>query len=212
MARPEKDKDSDLEPPMKRVAGPTDEVVKARKEQADAAANNRDIYEPRIETHLKAHRAALEHLRETHEFIADSYDFDVDGDTRYAAAWQMSGRCLGIAFLMVDSLQLGYTAELPHLARALHEADRLLDLFLMPDERALLRRWLNGGKVSPSDARKAEERFDATISQVMSEAGVDEAYLNVRAGLSRSMYSKLSEPPTTIGNGQKMLSQLTFAR
>jgi hypothetical protein len=169
--------------------------MQARAKQASAAANNRDIYKPRIEAHLKAHQDALEFLRTTHEFIADDYDFDVDGDTRYAASWQMAGRCLGVALLMVDGLRLGYTAELPHLARALHEADRLLDLFLMPNEDDLLRRWLSGGKISPSEARKAEERYDATISQKMKEAGInDQGNLNVGASLSRTMYSKLSEP------------------
>jgi len=189
------DPENSLEPPLNRTGGPSAEVIQARATQGSAAANNRDIYEPRIDAHLEAHRGALEFLRRTHESIADNYDFDVDGETRYAASWQMAGRCLGVALLMVDSLQLGYTAELPHLARALHEADRLLDLFLMPNEDDLLRRWLSGGKISPSDARKAEERYGATISQEMREAGIDdEGNLNVGAGLSRTMYSKLSEP------------------
>ncbi len=185
--------ESDLEPPFLLNKEVPPEVATAREQEIRNANANREIFESRIERHLEVHRNGLEHLHDTHQWIADHYDFDLAGDTRYAAAWQMAGRCLGIAYLMVDALKLGYTGEVVHLARSLHEADRLLDAFVMPGEDALLRQWLRGGHVSPSDARKAEERFDKFLNEKMKEAGYEPTVEN-RAELSRTMYGKLSPP------------------
>jgi hypothetical protein len=56
---------------------------------------------------------AVDFLVETHQWIAYQFDFALDGETRAAAIWAMSGRCLGIARFMLDGIGLGYTAELP---------------------------------------------------------------------------------------------------
>ena len=127
---------------MTRTDGPSAQVLRSREEQAARDEGARARWEEAIETHIAVHRMALDFLDETHQWIADTYNFDLIGDSRPAAMWQMTGRCIGIARLICDALALGYTAEVLHLARALHEADRLADIFALPEGTDLLRKWL----------------------------------------------------------------------
>lgn len=168
------------------------EVEEARRKRNAVDAEMRATYEPRIEAHLDMHRRAIRFLDETHRWVADRIDFDLKGDTRLVALWQMAGRCIGIARLILDSLALGYTAEVMHLGRAVHEANRLLNVFHLLNEDALLRRWLAGKYVSPGECRQAEERFDKHLARVMLERG-EEPMSTVRGEKSRTMYSDLSE-------------------
>lgn len=130
-----------------------------------------------------------------HQWLADELDFDVMGDTRPAGVWQMAGRCIGIAQLIIDALALGYTrTEVQHLARALHEADRLVDIFGIPEEADLLRKWLadEGDEwVRPRAVREAEKRFEKRLAKAMREAGVPE--LRRTDELTRRIYGQHSE-------------------
>jgi hypothetical protein len=149
----------------------------ARKRTMQAGTNeaDRERYEATIDAHLAAHMQALAFLAEEHQRIADSHDFDLVGDTRPAALWQMAGRCIGIARLILDAVGLGYTAEPVHLARVLHEADRLLDMFADPEESPLLQQWLDDEKwVRPASARKAEARFEQRLADAMAARGEPE--------------------------------------
>lgn len=85
----------------------------------------------------------------------------------------MCGRIVGIAQLMLDALRLSYTAELLHLARAVHEADRLLFLFQIPEEADLVKQWLDDEVwVRPKATREAEDRFEERLAEAMKAAGV----------------------------------------
>lgn len=168
------------------------EVEAARSARLQAKAPLKAVYEPRIKAHIDIHRRALAFLSESHQWIADTFDFDVQGNTRLVAVWQMAGRCIGIARLMLDSLELGYTAEVLHLGRALHEASRLLNVFHMVNEDDLVRCWLAGEYVSPSDCRQAEERFDGFLAEAMKARG-EEPMPTRRGEKSREVYGHLSE-------------------
>jgi hypothetical protein len=167
--------------------------VRLRKTRADEQETSQPGWESRVNAHIHAHRLALDFLADTHQWVADTYDFDLVGDTRPAAMWQMSGRCLGIGRLILDSLQLGYTAEVLHLGRAVHESNRLLATFHMQGEDALLRRWLRDEYVRPAEAREAEERFDKLLADAMREKGIEGDPVKAREGLSGVMYGHLSE-------------------
>lgn len=120
---------------------------------------------------------AIDFLVETHQWIADQFGFELDGESRAAAIWAMSGRCLGIARLMLDGIAAGYTAELLHLARAEHEASRLAEIFGTEEGAELLRKWLadEGNEwVRPSEVRKADEAYEQRLAAAMREAGLEE--------------------------------------
>lgn len=167
----------DLTPTIRRTNGPSAQVLRNREEQAARDELAADRWKERTEAHISAHRIALDFLEHTHQWIADTYDFDLVGDTRPAATWQMAGRCIGIARLICDSLALGYTAEVLHLARALHEADRLADMLPLPEGTELLRKWLadEGDEwVRPHEVRKAEADFEERLAAAMRQAGLPE--------------------------------------
>jgi hypothetical protein len=165
--------DDDLAPRLQWGALPDD--VRARREAQEAAdVENSRIYKPLIDKHLRIHRIALDFLSDNLQWIADQSDLDLVGNSRPAAIWQMSGRCIGIGRLMLDALEMGYTAEVLHLARAAHEASRLLMLFRIPEEGDLLRQWLADEKwVRPKVVRQAEERFEKRLADAMGEMGLE---------------------------------------
>jgi len=185
--------DDDLQPALHRTSLP--EVVRRNRErQATLDAAARERYEKVIEAHLTAHRLALDCLEESHQWIADNLDLDLVSDTRPAAVWQMAGRCIGLARLILDALALGYTAEVLHLARALHEANRLMDILGDPEEAHILRKWLaDEGKewVRPKEVHAAEERFDQRVAEAMRQAGGPE--LPRTRELTRRLYDERSQ-------------------
>ena len=158
-------------------AGLPDQVKEDRASQAEQPRPTEQRTSQRIDAHLAAHRIAIDFLVETHQWIADLFDLDLDGETRAAAIWAMSGRCLGIARLMLDGIALGYTAELLHLARAEHEASRLAEIFGTDEGTELLRKWLadeGNDWVRPGEVRKADEAYEQRLAAAMKEAGLKE--------------------------------------
>jgi hypothetical protein len=181
----------DLTPPVRSRELPT--VVRHKRAmQAATDEADRRRYERAIDGHLAAFRMALDSLEEAHQEIADRFDLDLIGNTRPAAMWQMTGRCIGIARLIVDALAIGYTAEVLHLGRALHEADRLLDAFGDPDEVPLLQTWLADEQwVRPAHGREAEARFEQRLGEAMTAEGRDE--LQRTEEKTRRVYALYSE-------------------
>jgi hypothetical protein len=186
----ENDEPDDLMPAMSRFELP--EVVRHRREeQAVRDEFDRGRYEKVVEAHVTSHVIALDFLAQSHEWVADNLDLDLVGDTRPAAVWQMAGRCIGIARLILDALSLGYCGEVIHLARALHEADRLLWMFTVPEGTVQLRRWLAGEYVSPKQARAAAAGFEERLAKAMRDAGIPE--LRRMNDLTLEIYKQHSE-------------------
>jgi hypothetical protein len=163
---------------------------RARQAATDTADHKR--YGKVIDAHVAAQRMALDGLEHVHQQLADGYDFDLVADTRPAAIWQMSGRCIGIARLILDAVALGYTSEHLILIRSLHEADRLLDVFCDSAESGLLALWLADERtIKPSEPRKAEQRFEEGLVEWMTEEGLPE--LPRTEQRTRTLYGKYSE-------------------
>ncbi len=182
-----------LTPRFSRTGLP-EQVRRDRQTQATRDEADRQQWEPAIDAHIASHRLALDFLAETHQWIADEFDFDLIGDSRPAAIWQMSGRCIGIGRSLLDALQLGYTAEVMHLARALHEANRLAGIFGTEEGTELVRKWLaDDGEewVRPSEVRIAEGEFEERLAQAMQEAGL--GTLERTAERSREIYGQHSQ-------------------
>jgi len=183
----------DLTPTISRRPLP-DDVQQRRREQAERAQQEQALYEPRIAAHITAHRLALDALEWFHQERADVLDFDLVADTGPAASWQMAGRCIGIARLMLDALDLGYCGEVVILARSLHEATRLLDAFGYDDHNTVLRTWLaDDGRdwVRPKAARIAIDAYEQRLEDAMTAAG--ERPLKRTAELSRRIYDQQSQ-------------------
>jgi hypothetical protein len=149
-------------------------IARNRVEQAARdAADGARLRQP-ISAHVAARRIALDLLTSTHQGLADGSDLDLTGSTRPAAVWQMAGRCLGIARALICLLEQGFTAEVLHLGRALHEATRLLSALGDREEDALLRKWLAGEYISPGSVRAAEERYEQRLAAAMAAEGRSE--------------------------------------
>lgn len=154
----------DLNPEIKRT-GLTEEVKRNRALHAQYNERERPYYEPRIQVHTAAHRAGIAAVERPLQALADELDFDLTGDSRPAALWQMSSRCIGIMRLMLDALDMGYTEEPVFLARELHEASGLIDVFVDPDEADLLRKWLaDENAVMPKAVHAAIKRSNEKLA------------------------------------------------
>jgi hypothetical protein len=166
-------------------------IARNRLEQAGRDAADRARFEQPIAAHLAARRIALDALAAAHQALADGCDLGLTSDTRPAAVWQMSGRCLGIARALVSLVEQGFTAEVLHLGRALHEATRLLSALGDPEEDDLLRTWLAGEYVSPGTVRGAEERYEQRLAAAMAAEGRSE--LPRTGPVTKKIYTKMSE-------------------
>src|SRR5215208_4984133 len=74
----------DLTPVLRRTGLPSG-IRHSREEQRRRDQADRARFESAISAHIAAHRIALDFLTKTHQWIADHYDFDLDGETRQAA-------------------------------------------------------------------------------------------------------------------------------
>lgn len=129
----------------------------------------------------------------THRQIADRTDLDLVGDTRWAALWQMSGRCLSTALVLIHDLRGGFTSDSIGTARALFEAIQLLNALAFHDEEDAVRRWLAGEWVRPREARAVQVRQQELALERMQQLGVEPEGGDLDE-LGRELYSILSGP------------------
>ena len=140
----------------------------------------------------------LDTLEADHQAVADQLDFDLDGDTRYAAVWQLAGRCIGLGRAVVALLRATFCAETLVMARALHECTRLLEaLEDVEDGDALLVKWLadnDQAYVRPVEARRAERRAEKRHREDMIASGAHPSGASEKssADLSADLYDHLS--------------------
>jgi len=182
--------DNPLEPAIKRRDLPA-EVIESRTQASAEYGRFEAMLRPRVEAHVATYGMALDVLTMLHQELADTLDFDITGDTRQPAVWQMAGRCIGLARALLYLVRAGFCAESIPTARALHEADRLLDAFADPDEDELLLQWLRDTNwIPPRDARKARGRIEEKLDEAMSDAGMPP--LRGTVDLSGDLYGRLS--------------------
>src|ERR1041384_701764 len=95
-----------LEPPISGRQLPND--VAALREIADARAAELDAaIQPLVERHIAVYQSAVDALIETHRALADETDLEMAAHTRWAAIWEMSGRCLAISNVLLHDLRGG---------------------------------------------------------------------------------------------------------
>lgn len=181
----------DLDPPIH--ARPLPAEVAALREIANAQAAHFDAeFQPRIDRHIGVYQETVNALIVVHRALADETDIELGGDTRWAAIWEMSGRCLAISNVLLHDLRGGFASEAIGSLRALHEASQLLSALSFHEEEEVVRRWLAGEFIRPREARDVQGRKQALALQRMAEAGVEPEGGDV-VELGRDIYSTLSE-------------------
>lgn len=148
------------------------EVAEARAEFERINAKNREILEPLIGAHLTAYDAARVELLDAHRYIADQTPLALDGQTRDAGRWLLTGRCLGLAHAAHVAVASGFTVEVIPILRSLHEAARLLSVFGLQGEDDLVERWLKGRSVSRGQVMAASRRQEDRYREDMLKHGV----------------------------------------
>ncbi len=187
----EPEPEQDLEPPVQARPLPVD-VVRLR-QLADAQAAYFDAeFQPRIDAHIAVYQAGVSALIETHQRLADETDLELGADTRWAATWEMSGRCLAISNALLHDLRGGFASEAIGTLRALHEASQLLSALSFHEEEVVVRRWLAGEYIRPREAREVQGRKQALADERMRAAGIEPEVGDV-VELGRDLYSLLSE-------------------
>jgi hypothetical protein len=181
----------DLDPPIGDWQLPI-EVV-ALREIADAEAAHFDVkLQPRIEKHIAVYQEVVNAMIATHRALADDTDLELGANTRWAAIWEMGGRCLAISNVLLHDLRGGFTSEAIGTLRALHEASQLLSALSFHEEEDVVRRWLAGEFIRPREARDVQRRKQDLALQRMAEAGVEPEGGDV-VKLGRQIYGVLSE-------------------
>jgi hypothetical protein len=167
------------------------EVVSLRAAADAQAAAEEPYWQPRIDAHVDVYAGIVDVLTDWHRRIADETDLAIRGETRWSAMWEMAGRCLAIARVLLHDLRGGFCSEADGTLRALHEAVQLLFALSSHLEEDAVRRWLSGEWIRPREAREIQERHQAYAIEQMVEAGVDPEGGDI-AELGREIYSAMS--------------------
>jgi hypothetical protein len=185
---------SDLNPELEFRDLPAD-VVELREAATALYARHEAVAGPRIAAHLEVCNDAYGELSRYHAGVADRLDFDLSGNTRPAALWALSGRCLGLLRAVLVQVEAGVCCEAFVSGRGLHEALQLLLVVSLPPEEAILRKWLDDkGKheyVSATQSQKANGRLGHKLTELVSAAGADDVVPDM-AKASGDLYDMLS--------------------
>jgi hypothetical protein len=125
--------------------------------------------QPRIDGHLVTYDGVLDELAQAHALIADTMDFGFRGQTRWAAVWELSGRCIALSRCAMAQLRAGFASETVPTLRSIHEATGLLSLVRGPGQTKLLRRWLNDEELGAQKVRSAVNQLEKPMLAEMRE-------------------------------------------
>jgi hypothetical protein len=180
-----------LEPPIRARA--LNNATIALREVADTQFHDLDaVLQPRIDRHIAVYQEAVDVLVSAHRDLADRTDIDIGANTRWAAVWEMSGRCLAISNVLLHDLRGGFASEAIGTLRALHEASQLLSALSFHEDEEVVRRWLAGEWIRPREVRAVQSRKQALALERMAAAGVELEGGDI-VELGRQIYSLLSE-------------------
>ena len=170
------------------------EVI-AMREAADAEAQRLG---PHLDAHIEAVlqncRIALDALAEHHAQLADRTDLDLQGDTRWAARWQLSGAAIAYVHALVDLSDRGHVDSALPMSRTLYEALEVLGV-INDDagDRTILNGWLEDREIEPKKVRAAAERQAQRVAEEAAAQGID---LGV-TGLAEAMKQMYALSPTS---------------
>ncbi|MBS1870284.1 MAG: hypothetical protein JSS99_11540 [Actinobacteria bacterium] len=166
------------------------ETVRARRAAEDLFEETRHHVQTSIEGRLAAYRSVLDDLGELLRIPLDTSVLDLTADTRWTAVWQVSARTISMTYGLLAQIEAGLGEECFATARAIHEANLLIQVFVDPEETSLLRQWLRDVPPKPSTIRKAIERSDRRENARRQTAG--EEGFDSRRELLEALYRGLS--------------------
>jgi hypothetical protein len=144
--------DSDFERPVEQR--PDDAYVEhVRQKAVTANAEAEQLLRPKIDQHLDVYQAAIDELARTHALLIEQSDLVEHSTTRSVAVWELAGRAISLAHALLDQLRRGYGPQTIGTTRLMFEAATLLEAFSEAPEE-IVRKWLDGGHVPVSEARK----------------------------------------------------------
>jgi len=181
---------SELEPEI-HGAELSDDVRAARALAESSFGESEAYWRPSIEAHLAAYADSIDVLVGHHRDIADRTDIEIGADTRWSAIWELGGRCLAIARVVLHDMRGGFASEADGNIRSLHEAVQLLAAVAYFREDDALRRWLAGKWIRPAEVREIHERQQEYADDVMRQQGLEPEGGNLRE-LGAQIYSVLS--------------------
>jgi hypothetical protein len=161
-----------FEPQINRRDLPAEIVELREQAEVQLLANAREI-QKRIDEHLRVYSKVVDSLIYTHEEIADRSDIDLGGETRWVVVWEMGGRCLSVARVLIHDLRGGFASEAVGTLRALHEGVQLLAALASHLEEDAGRRWLTGEWIRPKEAREIQGRKQELALERMAAAGIE---------------------------------------
>jgi hypothetical protein len=161
-------------------------VEHLRQKAATAYAEAERLLRPKIDEHLDIYQGAIDELARTHALLVEQSDLDAHPRTRSIAIWELAGRALSLAHALIDQLRRGYGPQTIGTTRLMFEAATLLEAFSEAEEETV-RKWLDGGHVPVSEARKhliaLAERSSEEAAQAGSAVEANPAYLALVAEL-----------------------------
>ena len=157
------------------------------------------------------HASISDALAVQHAHLADHSDLDLDGDTRWAARWQLAGVAIGYAHALVDLSQRGHVDSALPISRSLHEALGVLAVVNDDAEETILRRWLDDCEVQPKKVRAAAERQAQRIADEAVAEGVDLDVAGVSAPMEQ-IYATLSDVSHVRRSGLRGMVSLPLRR
>jgi hypothetical protein len=168
--------------------------VKGTREGAEAEARRLNgILDPRIAGHLLVYEQTLAELVRVHREIGETMEFGLGERTRWAAIWELGGRCIGLCNCLLVQARGGFASEMVPTMRAVHEAAQLLTVMSGPGEESLLVRWLDDiGYISAQQARAAERRIERPFVEEMKKRGTP--LPGDQFDLGAQVYDTLSKP------------------
>ena len=182
---------SAFDPPVNRRDLP-DQTLYLRELAAIQLGENADEIQERIDAHLRVYTGVIDSLVRTHEEIADRSDIDLEAETRWVVLWELGGRCLSVARVLLHDLRGGFASEAVGTLRGLHEAIQLLAALAFHLEEDAARRWLAGEWIRPKEARRIQGRKQAFAAERMAEAGIEPEGGDL-VELGQEIYGPLSE-------------------
>ena len=167
------------------------EVVARRAVANERAKEHLEVLAGRVEAHLATQQSALDRLRQEHLRMVEETNFDPTARTQAAAMWLVAGRCLATCYALLALEHAGQADNADAIARAEHEAARLLSALSDSDEAALIEKFLADKWIRPKALLQAEKDNQTRVAEQMVRCGVVPPQRT--EGLTTSLYRNLSE-------------------
>lgn len=140
--------------------------------------------------------------------MPDHSDLDIEGETRAAVLWALSGRSISLGYALITQVEAGFGVETYPIARTIHEVNMLIRVFVQPEGDEILRAWLRGHQPKASRIRSLILRIEARDDARRQADGLPP--IDPDNGMYASLYEGLSSATHT--TRESILSSISPTR